>query len=490
MSDDLPIDIHSSKLLDWLVSRRHCNKDWQKNVLEIREKIKHAILDMPESPEIVKLLQGSYINYFHCVKIIEILRETEKDTKNFLGFYSSQRMKDWQEIESMYEKDNVFLAEAAQVLQRLVQYEIPALKRQIVKNDQAVSEAAKKYEDYGKQAEDSKKAYEKELGRMGLVGKSLRAELLALAADLPTYFNEVVDDIKKLDQAREHYKQFREYMHQGSTPKSKILPSLTLLISGGSDVTAYEFKYGQKPDKVEKPNFDLLLNADKDKNEKDDEIDFGDDDIDFGVDEVGDSEINLDIDIDVVADDSGAVGEKIASGQDALSLLENAETQTVVKNELSELVAFLKMRLEDETRETGADVLIRGAEKRPADISKITDKDLKVWIKQVEDIQAKLNNSQKVHLFKIRGSPQYVEQVVESLEKKRDMEGRYKRLQKLMIDKQEEARGILTKANEELKQIVESTRQLQKQVEGEISKKYNGRRVNLMGGIKQALSGV
>lgn len=76
MSDDLPIDIHSSKLLgnslsinfnpkntaktlDWLVSRRHCNKDWQKSVVAIREKIKHAILDMPESPKIVELLQGA-----------------------------------------------------------------------------------------------------------------------------------------------------------------------------------------------------------------------------------------------------------------------------------------------------------------------------------------------------------------------------------------------------------------------------------------------
>ncbi|RCN24662.1 hypothetical protein ANCCAN_29637 [Ancylostoma caninum] len=56
---DLPIDIHSGKLLDWLISRRHCQKDWQKNVLVIREKIKHAILDMPESDEVVQLLQGS-----------------------------------------------------------------------------------------------------------------------------------------------------------------------------------------------------------------------------------------------------------------------------------------------------------------------------------------------------------------------------------------------------------------------------------------------
>lgn len=152
----------------------------------------------------------SDINYFHCVRIIEILRETEKDTKNFLGMYSSQRMKDWQvdsgfrrmwirwilqEIESLYKKDNVNLAESAQILQRLVQYEIPALKKQIAKNDQAVvvgflllimfpfnfrfysfqscacysfQDTAKKEKDYLKQSADGKKVYEKELENMGL----------------------------------------------------------------------------------------------------------------------------------------------------------------------------------------------------------------------------------------------------------------------------------------------------------------------------------
>lgn len=36
------------------------------------------------------------INYFHCKEIVEILKETEKDSKNIFGYYSSQRMKDWQ----------------------------------------------------------------------------------------------------------------------------------------------------------------------------------------------------------------------------------------------------------------------------------------------------------------------------------------------------------------------------------------------------------
>lgn len=68
------------------------------------------------------------INYFYCVKIVKILKETEADTKNLFGRYGSQRMKDWQEILRLYEKENVYLAEVAQMLMRNVNYEVPSIK--------------------------------------------------------------------------------------------------------------------------------------------------------------------------------------------------------------------------------------------------------------------------------------------------------------------------------------------------------------------------
>lgn len=56
---DLPIDIHGHKLLDWLVSRREVKREWSTKVRIIREKINNAIQDMPEHPEITKLLSGT-----------------------------------------------------------------------------------------------------------------------------------------------------------------------------------------------------------------------------------------------------------------------------------------------------------------------------------------------------------------------------------------------------------------------------------------------
>lgn len=45
-------------------------------------------------------------------------------------------MKDWMEIIRLYEKDNIYLAEAAQMLIRNINFEIPNIKKQIQKCEQ------------------------------------------------------------------------------------------------------------------------------------------------------------------------------------------------------------------------------------------------------------------------------------------------------------------------------------------------------------------
>lgn len=60
---DIPIDINTGKLLEWLINRRHCTKDWHIKVLIIREKINNAIQDMPVHEGIAKLLSGSRMSY-------------------------------------------------------------------------------------------------------------------------------------------------------------------------------------------------------------------------------------------------------------------------------------------------------------------------------------------------------------------------------------------------------------------------------------------
>ena len=76
------------------------------------------------------------IHYFNCLKIVEILKETEANSKNIFGMYSSQRMTDWNSIVTLYQKNSIYLAETASILQRNVAFEIPALKKHIHKCQQ------------------------------------------------------------------------------------------------------------------------------------------------------------------------------------------------------------------------------------------------------------------------------------------------------------------------------------------------------------------
>jgi len=59
----------------------------------VKQKISNALHDMPNTEEMRKLLEGSCFHYFKCLKIVDVLKSTEKDSKNIFGRYSSQRMK-------------------------------------------------------------------------------------------------------------------------------------------------------------------------------------------------------------------------------------------------------------------------------------------------------------------------------------------------------------------------------------------------------------
>uniref|UniRef100_A0A672RSS3 Uncharacterized protein n=1 Tax=Sinocyclocheilus grahami TaxID=75366 RepID=A0A672RSS3_SINGR len=83
---NLPIDIQTSKLLDWLVDQRHCTLKWQSAVTTIREKISAAIQDMPENEDNKHLLSGSCIHYCHSAyenflfRLLSFLCKSENGT--------------------------------------------------------------------------------------------------------------------------------------------------------------------------------------------------------------------------------------------------------------------------------------------------------------------------------------------------------------------------------------------------------------------------
>ncbi|XP_067225574.1 CDK5 regulatory subunit-associated protein 3 isoform X2 [Chanodichthys erythropterus] len=497
---NLPIDIQTSKLLDWLVDRRHCTLKWQSAVMTIREKINVAIQDMPENEEIKQLLSGSYIHYFHCLQIIEILKGTEASTKNIFGRYSSQRMKDWQEIVSMYEKDNVYLAEVASILIRSVSYEGPALRKQVSKAQQLQQELSRRELECQSGSADMRERYYAACKQYGIRGENVAREIQALVKDLPVVLEETGKKAACLKEAIEFYSAFTNFISDWS---EVVLPMLRFVQSKGN-TTLYEWKTGNVPTVVERPVMeeappDVVTEETIDWGDLGggagtEEVNFGisvEDGVDWGVSLESGNEETVAGDIDwgesesapleiEVVDVGTDCPDGVARGEDALSLLENSQTRSQFINELMELEMFLCQRL-SEMHEEGDLVAMSQFQLAPSVIQAQTAERVQVMLAEVRELLNGLTSVRMQHLFMIQASPRYVERVSELLRQKLKQADILVLKRGTLAEKRQEALEEQAKLEPRIDLLVARTKELQKLIEADISKRYNNRPVNLMG---------
>jgi len=495
MSDgNIPIDIAVRKLLDWLVSRRICSRSWHDSVSVIRQKVGEALNDMPEHPGIKQLLAGANINYFTCLRIVEILKETESNSKNFFGSYGSQRMKDWQQIVRLYEVDSVYLAEAASVVCQNVVYEASGLKKALAKCDAVEVECDKKEEQIRRRAADLKEEFRKECKVLGICGDgSIKKEIVALANNLPTTYVEIAEELKELRSVCEFYSQAVKNTVEGS---SIIVGNLQYIIEHGN-VTTYEWKFGEKPISVEDVANVFIDDESADNGEAEidfgdedqidfgagdaDEIDFGGDEIDFGAQEIDFGEANVEADIDfenvdmtAISVEGGGLAGGVAKEEEALTILDNRRIRQLIIDELEELLCYVTQRLAEKSNPSGKFSLVTVGETEDWE-------ELGRRVRLVETALARLAEPRLLQLQLIRSSPASVDRTVERLQGKLSLAARVEAGRGEVEQRRGEVREERMKAAQQLVLITEKTKELQKDLEADISKRYNGRRVNIMG---------
>ncbi|XP_053094882.1 CDK5 regulatory subunit-associated protein 3 isoform X1 [Pangasianodon hypophthalmus] len=495
---NLPIDIQTSKLLDWLVDRRHCSLKWQNAVMLIREKINAALQDMPENEEIKQLLMGSYIHYFHCLRIVEILKGTEASSKNIFGRYSSQRMKDWQEIVSLYEKDNAYLAELASLLSRSVCYEGPALRKQVAKAQQLQQELSRRELECQSGAADMRERYYAACKQYGITGENVARELQALVKDLPTVLEETGRKAACLEETMKLYTAFTKFVCDWSEP---VLPMLSFIQQKGN-TTVYEWKTGNIPTVIERP---VVEEAPPDTVTEEtidwgnlcsgaEEVNFGttaEEGVDWGItlesgkEETGDGGIDWGetataaVEIEVVAAGTDCP-EGVARGEDALSLLENLQTRNQFIDELMELEVFLCQRL-SEMSEEGDMVAMSQFQLAPSIIQGQTRQRVQAMLADVRHLLEGLTSLRMKHLFMIQASPRYVERVSDMLRQKLKQADILVLKQASLAERKQEALEEQASLEPRIDLLAAHTKELQKLIEADISKRYNNRPVNLMG---------
>lgn len=495
--ENLPIDINYNKLADWLINRRHCSQQWQTVTAVIRQKIIKAVENMPEDGDFARFKDPAEVTYFQVKELIEKAKETDSGKKNFFGQYSSQIMKDWAEICRLYEKDGVFLADTSQMIARNVNYEIPAIKKQITRCQQIQKECERKEADFTNSAADFRKKYSASCRQIGIEGTKIKTELASLVQNLPDEFNRIATATQELQTAVTYYDEFVAFLMNNDQLQSASLPVLKFVMSRGN-VRVYEWRTGQPPQVVEEESIKIDISDELDPTTQAEDIDWGADDngtIDFGADidfcditvESGGQEEDDVIECTDTSDVTPEVREAsleegVARGDDALSILDNPSTRNLFIDNLMELESFLLQRFAELTSshaDTGPGSQLQCA---PATVQ-LEAEHVETMMSKVQALLKQLTSVQMHHLMLIRSSPRYVDRLCESLRQILLRADKLVLASKEMASKKRAALEEESMLEPHLEALRRQTKTMQQQMEEEISQKYKGRKVNIMGEI-------
>ena len=188
---------HPPLAADWLVERRVVSSSWPKSLRSVQAKVAAALAEeRPSVPGIAAILPAGIdqtkLNYTDCAKVLQLLKDGGLcEEKSFLGAYTNPHAARWADVVKRYESGSIFLVDLAQHLVHNCSYELPAIKKEMVRAQKELHELERRQAEYNRLADGARHRFQEGCEKRQMVpcerddiGATMRRSLSQL---LPLY---------------------------------------------------------------------------------------------------------------------------------------------------------------------------------------------------------------------------------------------------------------------------------------------------------------